>query len=117
VSRLKPATCSRTSPHAADAYILKNILHDHTPENCGRILDALREAMSREARLFVIEAVLPDAGVPHPAVWRDLHMMVALGGRERTEAEWRALLDAHRFGIDRIVNLTGPDAVIETRPF
>jgi precorrin-6B methylase 2 len=103
-------------PTGADAYILKNILHDHTHENCGRILEAVRAAMAPEGRLFVIEAVLPDAGAPHPAVWRDLHMMVALGGRERTEAEWRTLLGAHRFGIDRIVNLPGPDAVIETCP-
>jgi hypothetical protein len=43
-------------------------------------------------------------------------MMVALGGRERTEAEWRTLLDERRFAIDRIVNMPGPDAVIETRP-
>ena len=103
-------------PAGADAYVLKNILHDHSPENCGRILDALRAAMAADARLFVIEAVLPDAPAPHPAVWRDLHMMVALGGRERTEAEWRTLLDEHRFAIDRIINMPGPDAVIETRP-
>ena len=103
-------------PSGADAYVLKNILHDHNQENCGRILDALRAAMTPDARLFVIEAVLPETPAPHPAIWRDLHMMVALGGRERTEAEWRTLFGEHRFGIDRIVNLPGPDAVIETRP-
>lgn len=102
-------------PSGADAYVLKNILHDHSLENCGRILDTLRAAMRPDARLFVVEAVLPETPGPHPAIWRDLHMMVALGGRERTEAEWRRLLGDHQLAIDRIVDLPGPDAVIETR--
>ena len=101
-------------PGGADAYVLKNILHDHDEEKCGRLLDVLHAAMPDKARLFVIEAVLPEAG-PHPAVWRDLHMMVALGGRERTQAEWHSLLGRHGFAIERIAQLPGPDAVIEVR--
>jgi hypothetical protein len=67
----------------------------------------------RRARLFVIEAILPETPSPHSAIWRDLHMLVALGGRERTESEWRSLLNRHGFMVDRIERLPGPDAVIE----
>lgn len=102
-------------PAGADAYLLKNILHDHDLAGCARILEVLRRDMPDEARLVIIEAVLPEAPQPHPAVWRDLHMMVALGGRERTETEWRSLLGEHGFAIERIAPLPGPDAVIEVR--
>jgi len=102
-------------PAGADAYVLKNILHDHDARGCNRILEVLREAMAPAARLFVVEAVLPEGAQPHPAVWRDIHMMVALGGRERTEAEWRGQLAAHGFAIERIGPMPGPDAVIEVR--
>jgi precorrin-6B methylase 2 len=102
-------------PSGGDAYILKNILHDHCADDCARILEVLRRSMPDSARLFVVEAVLPDSASPHPAIWRDLHMLVALGGRERTEAEWRTLLDQHGFAIERMTPLPGPDAVIELR--
>jgi len=100
-------------PPGADAYILKNILHDHPPDQCARILDVLHRSMPVRARLFVVEAVLPERPAFHPAIWRDLHMLVALGGRERTEAEWRSLLDEHGFAIERIAPLPGPDGIIE----
>jgi hypothetical protein len=29
-------------PAGADAYLLKNVLHDHSDERCGRLLDLLR---------------------------------------------------------------------------
>lgn len=103
-------------PAGADAYLLKNILHDHSPEKCDRILDVLRAAMTSDACLFIVDAVLPSTPGPHPAIWQDLHMMVALGGRERMEPEWRTLLGAHRFAIERIVSLPGPNSVIEARP-
>ena len=102
-------------PEGADAYLLKNILHDHDAAGCDRILEVLRAAMTPAARLFVVEAVLPEGAQPHPAIWRDIHMMVALGGRERTEAEWRALLRAHGLTVERITAMPGPDAVIEVR--
>lgn len=103
-------------PDGADAYVLKNILHDHDDASCRKLLDLMRATIPESARLFVVEAVLPETAAPHPAIWRDLHMMVALGGRERTEAQWRPLLDRNGFAIERIVALPGPDAMIELRP-
>lgn len=113
--RLEEGDLFERIPGGADAYVLKNVLHDHAPERCDRILELLHAAMPASARLFIVEAILPETASPHPAVWRDLHMMVALGGRERTESEWRRLLERHAFAIDRIEALPGPDAVIEVR--
>ncbi len=113
--RIEAGDLFESVPPDLDAYVLKNVLHDHDADRCARLLDVLHAAMPSDARLFVIEAVLPDRPVPHPAIWRDLHMMVALGGRERTEAEWRVLLGDHGFVIEDIRPLPGPDAAIEVR--
>jgi hypothetical protein len=88
----------------------------------GRILENLRRAMSSRARLLVVEYVIPD----HVAVasgngvslgkWLDLHMMVAAGGLERTEADYRRLFADHGFRLTRVVPTAGDISVIEGRP-
>ena len=88
----------------------------------GRILENLRRAMSSRARLLVLEYVIPD----HVAVasgngaslgkWLDLHMMVAAGGLERTEGEYRRLFADHGFRLTRVVPTAGDISVIEGRP-
>ncbi len=49
-----------------------------------------------------IETVLSDACDADIAKLIDLHMLVETGGRERTEPEWRALLERSGFRLDRI---------------
>jgi len=44
--------------------------------------------------LYVIEAVIPAANEPFFHEFMDLNMRVMTGGRERTEAEYRALFEA-----------------------
>jgi hypothetical protein len=53
-----------------------------------------------------IDAVLPPLGDPGGTQLKlmDLHMMVSLPGKERTEAEWRALLRAGGFELAEIVH-------------
>jgi hypothetical protein len=46
----------------------------------------------------------------------DLNMLVARGGRERTEAKFRALLESTGFRIDRIVPVALEFSVIEASP-
>jgi hypothetical protein len=45
----------------------------------------------------------------------DLHMLVMLGGRERTEVEWRDLLAAWAFEITETTS-AGPANLIDARP-
>ncbi len=77
---------------AADAYLLKNILHDWNDEECVRILTSVRRASAEGARLFAIEHVIPGPEQPHFAKLFDIHMMCGLTGRERTAAEHAELL-------------------------
>ena len=54
----------------------------------------------------MVEAILPERAVDHPvAIRMDLHMLLLLGARERTEAEFAALLDQAGFDLVR----TAPD--------
>jgi hypothetical protein len=76
---------------AADAYLLKHILHDWNDAECIQILSNMRNAGASHARAFVAEFVVPGPETPHFAKLFDIHMMCATGGAERTEAEYAEL--------------------------
>ena len=76
---------------AADAYMMKHILHDWNDEECVRILKNMHAASPAPARVFVAEYVVPDPATPHFAKLFDVHMMCATNGQERTEQEYAAL--------------------------
>ena len=106
-------------PGGGDAYLLKSVLHNWDDERCAAILGRCREAMSPRARLYIVERVVPerlgtsarDQSIAHS----DLNMMVALSGRERGEAEFRALLVDASLGIERRVATDGGAGVIVAR--
>ena len=80
-------------PAGADAYLLSRVIHDWSDADAVAILRTCRRAMSDSARLLLVEAELPERAADHPAAIRmDLHMLALLGGRERTRAEYAALL-------------------------
>lgn len=82
---------------AGDAYVLGRILHDWDDERAAAILRTIRESAPDGARLFLFESVIAPGNDPDGAKWLDLLMLVLAGGRERTEEDWRALLDATGF--------------------
>jgi hypothetical protein len=89
----------RSVPRGTDAYILKSIIHDWDDERSVTILKNCREAISTDGSLLLIERVMPaqiDASAGHQRwTMMDMHMLVMLGGRERTEDEFQALLQRH----------------------
>jgi hypothetical protein len=106
-------------PAGADAYILKSVIHDWDDEQSLTIFRNCREAMKNGARLLIIEPAVPQrvGSSSHDGVivGSDLNMLVMTGGRERTEAEFRELLEASGLRVARIV--TAPPtafSVIET---
>ncbi|MFI0373551.1 methyltransferase [Actinomadura sp. 1N219] len=94
-------------PGGADAYVLKSVIHDWDDEKATAILRNCRAAMRPDARILLLEQVMPEIVTPETqgVVRNDLNMLVCTGGRERTEAEFRALLDAAGFAD---ASLTGP---------
>jgi hypothetical protein len=104
------------APGGADAYLLGHILHDWDDAKAGLILDNLRRAMPAGAKLLLVEYVLPEGDGASFGKLLDLHMMVLLGGRERTEAEYRRLFAAHGFRLARVVPTAGDISVVEGVP-
>jgi cyclopropane fatty-acyl-phospholipid synthase-like methyltransferase len=85
-------------PSGGDTYILQYVLHDWSDERCIALLRRCRAAMDARARLLIIENLVPARADPtDQVVMLDLHMMVMLGGRERTRDEFGALLRAAGF--------------------
>ena len=64
----------------------------------------------------LIELVLPSGEEPFLGKWLDLHMLVLLGARERTAAEYSVLFEAAGFELVRVVPTpTGP-SIVEAVP-
>lgn len=77
----------------ADAYVLKHILHDWDDADYETILVTINENAPVDARLFVVEALVPGPGVDHPSKRYDIIMMVGNGARERTRTEYETLFE------------------------
>ncbi|EOD68159.1 methyltransferase [Amycolatopsis vancoresmycina] len=102
-------------PEGGDVYLLAQILHDWDDTRAARILRSCRAAMPAHGRLLVLEQVIPEDGGPHPGHLLDLHMLVLLGGRERTEPAWRQVLADGGFEV-RSVTPGERASVIEAVP-
>ena len=103
-------------PAGGDAYLLAQILHDWNDERSVAILRQCRRVMPAQGRLLVIELVLPQGEEPFFGKWLDLHMLVMLGARERTEAEYAALFRTAGFELSRIAATRAGPSVIEAVP-
>jgi hypothetical protein len=106
-------------PAGADAYLLSRVLHDWSDEEALAILGTCRKAVPAGGRLLVAEALLPGRARDQPAAIRmDLHMLALFGAaRERTEAEYRALLAEAGFTVTAVHPTASPVglALLEAR--
>jgi len=100
---------------AADAYLLKMILHDWDDERSIAILKNVRKAIKPDGRILTIEAVIPPGDAPSQGKFLDVNMLVMTGGRERTEREYRALYKAAGFELTQILPAHPSASVIEGR--
>ena len=64
-------------------------------------------------RLLVVELLIPPGNMRSFAKSQDVNMLVNLTGRERTEAEYRALYAAAGFALTRTIPAHGEVHVIE----
>ena len=106
-------------PAGADAYVLKDIVHDWDNAHATAILRNCRVAMADRkaaARLLVVEKVIPPGNAPFAGKLTDITMLLVTGGREHTEEEYRALLADAGFAVTRIVPTRSPASIIEAVP-
>ncbi len=90
-------------PKGAQAYLLKNVLHDWDDARSSKILANCRAAMTTGQRLVVIEQIVEE-DCDHHGTMVDLHMMTVCGeGRERGRADFARLFEAGSFRVGRVL--------------
>ncbi len=102
-------------PSGGDVYLLSWIIHDWDDERSIAILKNCHRAMGPDGRLLLLEQVVPGPNEPSMSKLYDLHMLVLAsgGGRERTEAQYRTLLNTAGFRLTTIIPTQLPRSLIE----
>lgn len=96
-----------------DVYLMKQIIHDWNDERALTVLRKCHAAMPDNATLLLAETVIPEGNEPAHAKLLDLEVLVALGGRERTEAGYRKLYADAGFRLARIIPTQGGIDLVE----
>jgi O-methyltransferase domain len=99
-------------PQGADAYVLRAIIHDWDDESAIRILGVVRQALTKDSRVLIIERVIAPPNEGRDAKFSDLNMLVSPGGRERTREEFSSLLGSSGLRLERVLD-AGVFSVIE----
>ncbi len=100
-------------PVTADIYMLKHIIHDWYDDKNQKILGNIRDVMPDDAKVLVIDAVVPPIGEPHFSKFLDLEMLMLPGGMERTAEEFKSLLTKSGFKLNRIIPTPSPVSIVE----
>jgi hypothetical protein len=99
-------------PEGGDLYLMKGVIHDWPDVDAVKILRATRRAVGSAGTLLLIESLIDSAG--QPVGMMELLMLV-IGGRERTTADFRSILASSGFEIVRTIP-AGRSSLIECRP-
>jgi hypothetical protein len=103
-----------TAPAGADAYLLKNILHNWSNEDCLKILRNIAEVMPAKGKILILEMIIDDENRSSFGKLIDLQMMVFMEkGKERTRKEFEILLDQAGLQLNRVISTAAPISVIE----
>jgi hypothetical protein len=103
-------------PAGGDVYLMSWILHNWSDADCVRILRNCRRAMAPSARLLTIDHVIARDNAYDFGRTSDLAMLVAFGGRERTEEEFRDVLQEGGFRLVSVSALSVPVSLLESVP-
>ncbi|MFI0773324.1 methyltransferase [Streptomyces sp. NPDC021212] len=109
----------RSVPGDGDIYLIKSVFQDWGDEESRAILRTCRAHMPGSATLLIVATVLPEtADTSAPVMFlTDVNMMVTTGGRERTESEFRAMLEETGFTVRSVGDRdAGPLSIIQAVP-
>jgi len=98
-------------PQGADLYLLKSILSDWPDKEVRLLLTRCAEAARPNGRIVLLNGVTPHE-TPAPA----LLMLVLVGGRERTLAEFRTMAQASGLAVTASARQASGRFVVECRP-
>ncbi|KAL2797363.1 S-adenosyl-L-methionine-dependent methyltransferase [Aspergillus keveii] len=99
----------------ARAYYMHSVLHDWTDADCRRILFNLVPAMKRGySKILINENVIPSTNAYWETTSLDIIMMADFASQERTETQWRSLVESVGLKIVKIWTVRrGVESLIE----
>jgi hypothetical protein len=101
-------------PAGADAYLMKNILHAFSDEDCLRLLRKIHAVMAPNGKLIIFETVTAPDNEPSFGKLVDLLMMTGTeGGKERTRQEFSDLFNRSGFQLSKLIRTIAPLSVLE----
>jgi DNA-binding MarR family transcriptional regulator len=108
----------REIPAIADTIVLKSVIHDWDDARSTSILQNCRQALPEAGTLLLVERIMPESPTvkneDKAHAMSDLNMLRGPGGLERTEQEYRRLLNKSGFRPATIYP-AGRFSVIEAR--
>ena len=112
--RIIPGSFFETGLLHADAYILKNILHNWGEAECISILSNICKAMPEKGKILIIEMIIPEDNRFSYGKLIDIQMMAVMQeGKERTRNEYEKLLQKSGLAMSGIVPTIAPFSIIE----
>ena len=111
------ADLAQSVPTGTDVYLLKHVLHGRQDRDAITILKNCRAAIPQNGSLLIVEFILPPL-VSHADpqleghLMSDLNMLAVTGGKERSEREWRMLLEAAGFILTRVLPVGGDNLMV-----
>ncbi|KAI5338510.1 hypothetical protein L3X38_017781 [Prunus dulcis] len=107
----------------ADAIFLKWILHDWSDDECVKILNQCKEAVTREGKkgkVIIVDMTMENKNTDKESgetqLFFDMLMMVMATGKERNEKEWSKLFSDAGFSHYKITPCLGLRSLIEVYP-
>lgn len=110
--RFEPGSFFDYVPEGGDVYLLRHIIHDWSDEKAGLILQNCRKAKKPNARIIVVENVIPSGNGPYFGKWLDVGMLL-IGGKERTERQYRELFHAAGLELTRVIPTAANISLVE----
>ncbi|XP_048321692.2 desmethylxanthohumol 6'-O-methyltransferase-like [Ziziphus jujuba] len=105
---------------SADAVLLKTVLHDWGDEECVRILKNCRNAIPENTgKVIIVDIVLDEEDdniFKESQIMIDITLMIFTTGKERTEVQWKKLLEEGGFPRYKIIKLPARECIIEAYP-
>jgi hypothetical protein len=98
---------------ACDLYVMMTVIHDWSDADAVAILQHVRANAHAHAKLLLVEAIIDESARDSFPVELDIEMLVFANGRERTETQWRVLLDKAGFKLVRATPLGGLSGLVE----
>jgi O-methyltransferase domain/Dimerisation domain len=121
------ADLTQSVPAGADVYMLKHFLHGCQDAEAITILKNCHAVIPQNGSLLVVEFILPAlVSLADPQLeghlMSDLNMLAVTGGKERSEREWKTLLEAAGFILTGVYPVGGDNlmarnvGIVEAKP-